>query len=79
MADLISADRSYRDVERFRKMAQNDLEKAMLAALEFAIDSVMKKQTPLPVSTVEAYNYYLNRIAARTEDKSKPADRRKNA
>ena len=72
MADLISAERTYRDVDRFRKMAQNDLDKAMLCAFEYAIESVMKKQTPLPVSTVEAYNYYLARIAARTEEKSKP-------
>lgn len=69
MADLISADRTYRDVERFRKMAQNDLDKAMLCAFEWAIESVMKKETPLPVSTVEAYNYYLNIIASRSDEK----------
>lgn len=82
MADLISADRTYRDVERFRKMAQTDLEKAMLCAFEYAIESVMKKETPLPVSTVEAYNFYLAKIARRTEDKSdaksKASERRKN-
>ncbi len=83
MADLISADRTYRDVERFRKMAQNDLDKAMLCALEWAIESVMKKETPLPVSTVEAYNYYLKKLADRAENKTdakaKSAERRKNA
>ena len=78
MADLISADRTYRDVDRFRKMAQNDLDKALLAAFEYAIDSVMKKQAPLPVSTVEAYNYYLTRVAAKAEDKSKSTERRKS-
>ncbi|MBQ6041665.1 MAG: bis(5'-nucleosyl)-tetraphosphatase (symmetrical) YqeK [Oscillospiraceae bacterium] len=77
MADLISAERTYRDVDRFRKMAQNDLDKAMLCAFEYAIDSVMKKQAPLPVSTVEAYNYYLARMNARTDEKSKSAERRK--
>lgn len=79
MADLISAERTYRDVDRFRKMAQNDLDKAMLCAFEYAIDSVMKKQAPLPVSTVEAYNYYLARINARSDEKSKSAERRKMA
>ena len=59
MADLISADRTYSDVERFRKLARNDLSRAMLFALEFAIESVIKKGTALPISTVEAYNYYL--------------------
>lgn len=71
MADLISAERTYRDVDRFRKMAQNDLEKAMLCSLEFAIESVMKKETPLPLTTVEAYNYYLAKMNARTAGKSK--------
>lgn len=59
MADLISADRTYSDVERFRKMARNDLSKAMLAAFQYAIESVIKKGSALPTSTVEAYNYYL--------------------
>ena len=81
MADLISADRTYRDVERFRKMAQNDLEKAMLCAFEWAIESVLKKETPLPVSTVEAYNFYLKKLAARSEgkaeQKAKSAESRK--
>ena len=71
MADLISADRTYRDVDKFRKMAQNDLEKALLSAFEYAIESVLKKGTPLPVSTVEAYNYYLDRAVQRAEQKAK--------
>ena len=71
MADLISADRTYRDVDRLRKMAQNDLDKAMLFAFEFAIESVLKKGTPIPVSTVEAYNYYLERTAEKAEQKLK--------
>ena len=82
MADLISADRTYRDVDRFRKMAQNDLDKALLCAFEYAVESVLKKETPLPVSTVEAYNFYLAKIARRSEEKSegktKTAERRKN-
>ena len=82
MADLVSAERTYRDVERFRKMAQNDIEKAMLCALEFSIESVMKKETPLPVPTVEAYNYYLGRMAQReaekNEQKLKSAEHRKS-
>ncbi len=71
MADLISADRTYRDVDRVRKLAQNDLDKAMLFAFEFSIDSVLKKGAPIPVTTVEAYNYYLERTAARAEQKPK--------
>ena len=81
MADLVSADRTYRDVERFRKMAQNDLDKAMLCAFEWAIESLVKKETPVPVSTVEAYNFYLMKLASRPagkpEQKSKTAGTRK--
>lgn len=84
MADLISAERTYRDVDRFRKMAQNDLDKAMLEALKYSVESVMKKGTPLPLPTVEAYNFYLAKIARRTlgkpeknEQKSKSAEHRK--
>lgn len=71
MADLISADRSYRDVDRIRKLAFSDLHKAMLAGVSFSIESVLKKGTPLPVCTAEAYNYYLRRIATRTQSESK--------
>ncbi len=71
MADLISADRSYHDVDRIRKLAFSDLHKAMLAGVSFSIESVLKKGTPLPVCTAEAYNYYLRRIAARTKPDSK--------
>ena len=59
MADLISADRTYRDVDHFRKLAHTDLQQAMLEALQYAINSLMKKGTPLPVCTAEAYNYYV--------------------
>ena len=76
MADLISAERSYRDVEHFRKLAFADLKKAMLEALQFSIDSVVRKGTPLPLCTAEAYNYYLTRTG--TEQKPKSAERKKS-
>ena len=70
MADLISADRTYSDVDRFRKLARNDLSKAMLCALQYAIESVIKKGTALPNSTVDAYNYYLG--VSNAEKKKSP-------
>lgn len=68
MADLISADRSYDDVGHFRKLAFSDLSRAMLEALQFAVKSVMKKSSPLPVSTAEAYNYYLVKLGQPKKD-----------
>ena len=69
MADLISAERSYRDVEHFRRLAHTDLTRAMLDAFAWAIDSVVKKGNPLPVSTVEAYNFYLAKCEEKTKAK----------
>ena len=73
MADLISADRTYRDVEHFRKLAHSDLPQAMLEAFQYAITSLMKKGTPLPVCTAEAYNSYLTS----GDPKPKTSDRKK--
>ena len=59
LGDLISADRDYKDVDKMRKLAYADLDKAMLEAFEFSVKSVVKKGGPLPVCTAEAYNFYL--------------------
>jgi len=58
MADLISADRSYSDVEKVRKLAYSSLEKAMLYALKFSIIEVAGKGSKIPINTIEAYNQY---------------------
>lgn len=58
MADLISADRNYPDVDRMRKLAYSSLDKAMLAALSFSICEVVEKGSKLPRHTIEAYNQY---------------------
>lgn len=58
MGDLISADRTYKDVKKFRKLAYQDLNKAMLEALIFSIESVVGKKGLIPEYTVQAYNQY---------------------
>lgn len=68
MADLISADRSYKDVGRMRKLAYQSLEKAMLEALKFSVTDVVGKGSMLPRHTIEAYNYY---ISVKKKDKDK--------
>ncbi len=60
LADLISAERDYKDVDKMRKYCYQSLEKAMLEALIFSIGSVIKKGGLIPVPTTEAYNYYRN-------------------
>lgn len=61
LADLISADRSYKDVQRMRKLSYIDINKAMLEALEFYISDVSSKGARLPITAVEAYNQYVAR------------------
>lgn len=59
LADLISEDRTYKDVKRMRKLAYTDINKAMLEALKFGISSVIEKGGCLPIYTIEAYNQYI--------------------
>ena len=56
---MIPAERSYKDVDKFRKICRDDLDKAMSVALIYNIGDVCKKCGHLPRYTFEAYNYYL--------------------
>ena len=58
LADLISAERDYKDVDEMRRLAYEDIDKAMLAALKFQIGDVLKKGSVIPVHATEAYNRY---------------------
>ncbi|MCM1023995.1 MAG: bis(5'-nucleosyl)-tetraphosphatase (symmetrical) YqeK [Prevotella sp.] len=68
IADLISADRNYKDVNKMRKNAYQSIEKTMLEALRFSIADVVAKGSMLPHHTVEAYNHYaMEKKKERTE------------
>ena len=58
IGDLISADRSYNGVKKFRKLAYQDMDRVMLEALIFSIVSVTEKKGLIPEYTLEAYNQY---------------------
>ncbi|MCH5348473.1 MAG: bis(5'-nucleosyl)-tetraphosphatase (symmetrical) YqeK [Oscillospiraceae bacterium] len=60
IADLISEDRNYKDVNKMRKYAYQSIEKAMLEALKFSITDVVGKGSMLPHHTIDAYNHYMN-------------------
>lgn len=68
IADLISEDRSYKDVSKMRKYAYQSIEKAMLEALRFSVTDVVSKGSMLPRHTIEAYNQY---VAARKKEKER--------
>lgn len=68
LGDLVSADRSYKDVDKMRKIVYSDLNEAMLEAFTFSIKTVVKKGGMVPICTVEGYNFYTRLLK---EDKKK--------
>ena len=59
LADLTSADRSYKDVAQTRKICEKNLDEGMLYALKFSITDSVSKSNTIPQSTFEAYNSYI--------------------
>ena len=58
LGDLVSADRTYKDVDKMRKLVYNNLDAAMLEGFVFSVKSVVKKGGLLPICTIEGYNSY---------------------
>ncbi|MGN0688329.1 MAG: bis(5'-nucleosyl)-tetraphosphatase (symmetrical) YqeK [Oscillospiraceae bacterium] len=59
LGDMISEDRDYKDVDKFRRICYDGIDKAMSVALIYNIESVCKKCSAIPRYSFEAYNYYL--------------------
>ena len=59
LGDMISDERDYKGVEKMREYCYKDLNLAMSVALIYQIQSVSGKCSQIPLSTFEAYNYYL--------------------
>ncbi|MCR5143058.1 MAG: bis(5'-nucleosyl)-tetraphosphatase (symmetrical) YqeK [Ruminococcus sp.] len=64
LADLVSEDREYKDVKKYRKYAHTSLEKGMFEALKYSIADSASKGNSIPISTLEAYNQYAVKIKA---------------
>ena len=64
LADLVSEDREYKDVKKYRKYAHTSLEKGMFEALKYSIAVSASKGNSIPISTLEAYNQYAAKIKA---------------
>ncbi len=58
LGDLVSADRTYKDVDKMRKLVYNNLDAAMLEGFVFSVKSVVKKGGLVPICTIEGYNSY---------------------
>ena len=61
LADFISADRDYDDIENIRAEAERGKEYGLLYATQYTIKSVVEEGKPLHPDTVEAYNWMLNK------------------
>ena len=71
MADLISEERDYKDVDKMRKLAFSDFEKAMYEAVCYSISSIVKKQSYIPDKTMDLYNQYTYLCSVRKKTKEK--------
>lgn len=60
LADFISADRDYKDVDVMREKTLSSKEEGLLYCTQYSIRSVVKKERVLNTDTVDAYNYILN-------------------
>lgn len=62
IADLISDDRTYDDVDVVRKLAYENINKCVLYILKYIIGDLICKNSLICMDTVEAYNYYYLKI-----------------
>lgn len=69
LADLVSEDRDYKDVKKYRKFAHTSLEKGMYEALKFSVADSASKGNSIPACTFEAYNEYVAKAKEIKNDK----------
>lgn len=60
LGDLVSADRDFKDVEKYRKLVLEDLDNAMFHAMKWSIRSTIDKGGKIPRSSLDAYNFYMD-------------------
>lgn len=59
LADMVSADRDYDDVDIMRKLTYDNLDDAMLYALSYTFKKQSERKACIPITTVKAYNYFI--------------------
>ncbi len=58
LGDMTSEDRSYKDVEKFRRSCMEDLDESMYDALRYSIQETLGKHSLIAPCTAKAYNFY---------------------
>ncbi|MBO6229197.1 MAG: bis(5'-nucleosyl)-tetraphosphatase (symmetrical) YqeK [Ruminiclostridium sp.] len=61
LGDLVSAERDFPDVEKYRAYAMKDLDDGMYRALKWSVQNLSANDKKIPVSTIEAFNYYMDK------------------
>ncbi len=61
LGDLVSVERDFPDVEKYRAYALKDLDDGMYRALKWSVQNLSENDKKIPVSTIEAFNYYMDR------------------
>lgn len=56
LGDMISVERDFPDVDVLRERAKVSLESGICYALDYSMRKLMSRNSPIPCSTVEAYN-----------------------
>lgn len=67
LADLIEEGRDYPGVEELRALAEKDLDRAVLKALDNSIIHVIAKGGLIHPNTIEARNYIINKLNIKKE------------
>ena len=60
LGDISSADRTYNDVGKVRRLIYSNLDSAMLYVLKFVISNLLSHKGQVPSTTIQAYNHYLS-------------------
>lgn len=60
LGDIVSAERDYPDVEKYRAYALKNLDNAMFRAMKWQIPDLIAGEKKVPVSSLEAYNFYMS-------------------
>lgn len=60
VADFISADRDYDGVDKMRKIADKDLDDAVLEGMAFTIADLAQRKITIAPDTFEGYNYMVS-------------------
>lgn len=58
LADMVSAERDYANVEKYRAAVLDDLDNGMFQTLRWSIMKTVGAGNNVPITTLEAYNFY---------------------